>query len=785
MIVSCNKCDTSFNVDDRVIKKTGTKVRCSKCRHVFQVKPEESPAEMPASAAVAAGAGATDSLGDLDLDAIEKSLDLGLDESPTKGISAAEDSEDLDLDLNFDEDAAPQDNDVEHLATEDLDLVGLDLGDSTSLGEEGAGKVDLDFGLDLADTSDALEIEDDEAASEATAELDFNLDLDKEAVPESEEEDGVSDGTAELDFALDLGLDAEGPEADRPTAEAATSPDDLDFSLDLGSDDEPAAAAEQTAEPGGGDDFSLDPEKTSAAVLPEPGDDFDITQDLDVSAEDVLSGLEEQPAKEAVAAEAAEPDFMLDLDLEPEPPAASAEDRESPAAEPEFELDLDDEGPAGAAAKDAKAAMEETEELDLADLEDLIEVEGDGESEKVEETPGEVPRTDEAAAAEITDELDLSGLEDVLVSDDQPSEGTSASAAADAEPADVSALDDLLASATEDDTSETVSEKSAVAAQSTDEDEDIEFDLSDLDDLLEIEEEGTEGATEGEAAKDFDLELNGEREPASEIAEDEFGELEFEVEEDQSNTAERTAAAAGLSASADTGSDDGFGMGDLSELEGDFAKDDEVFAADEEFAAASAGKPGKKRIGGFFKFLILLVLLGGAGYGGYLVTDMFGIQIPYLDRLKEINIPYVSELFGTKTNDPGYLKITILEPELDGKFVQNDSLGPLFVVSGKVKNAYSEPRSFIRITGKLYDKGHKNKLEETVYAGNLLSPEELAELEKEGLDRKLGNRQGQDRTNLNVKTGATVPFMIVFANLPQDPDEYTVEVAGSMKGAKK
>ncbi len=39
MIVRCEKCKTKFSVDENLIKKTGSKVRCSVCKHVFTVFP--------------------------------------------------------------------------------------------------------------------------------------------------------------------------------------------------------------------------------------------------------------------------------------------------------------------------------------------------------------------------------------------------------------------------------------------------------------------------------------------------------------------------------------------------------------------------------------------------------------------------------------------------------------------------------------------------------------------------------------------------------------------------
>ncbi len=39
MIITCKECNSSFNVDDSLIKETGSKVRCSKCENIFVAYP--------------------------------------------------------------------------------------------------------------------------------------------------------------------------------------------------------------------------------------------------------------------------------------------------------------------------------------------------------------------------------------------------------------------------------------------------------------------------------------------------------------------------------------------------------------------------------------------------------------------------------------------------------------------------------------------------------------------------------------------------------------------------
>lgn len=42
MIIECEKCRAKFNLDESLLKKTGSKVRCSMCKHVFTAFPVEA-----------------------------------------------------------------------------------------------------------------------------------------------------------------------------------------------------------------------------------------------------------------------------------------------------------------------------------------------------------------------------------------------------------------------------------------------------------------------------------------------------------------------------------------------------------------------------------------------------------------------------------------------------------------------------------------------------------------------------------------------------------------------
>ena len=170
-----------------------------------------------------------------------------------------------------------------------------------------------------------------------------------------------------------------------------------------------------------------------------------------------------------------------------------------------------------------------------------------------------------------------------------------------------------------------------------------------------------------------------------------------------------------------------------------------------------------------------------------IVPNMLGIKIPYISDIKipylsdlDIRIPYLSDKLNPKEKDvAGNLKIIPLGGTINARFVSDSQGNQRFVIHGKIKNGYDHPRSFIKITGKIYQRGGKLAKTETVYCGNLLSDSELTGMNILAINKRLHNRFGDKKSNLKVKTGKSIPFMIVFDKLPQNLDEYTVEVDGS------
>jgi predicted Zn finger-like uncharacterized protein len=169
----------------------------------------------------------------------------------------------------------------------------------------------------------------------------------------------------------------------------------------------------------------------------------------------------------------------------------------------------------------------------------------------------------------------------------------------------------------------------------------------------------------------------------------------------------------------------------------------------------------KKGVSSPILVILLLAILGAGAYGAWI----------FLDKPK-MTIPYISDFLKPKPQDLGNLKITPFD--INSSFVDNAKNGRLFVITGQVKNSYPDTRNFIKVIGRLYTKGKKLTKTETIYSGNILSKQDLSNLELNVIKKRLTNK-----TVVNVEPGKMLPFMLVFNNLPGDLDEFTVEVKES------
>jgi predicted Zn finger-like uncharacterized protein len=701
MIVTCEGCETNFHVEDRLIKPSGSKVRCSKCRHVFTayspaaIAELEEPLilsdELPSPRTPQEGGGLTE---------IESKIDaLFAQDQPVAGADSS--------------DQEPELLEVDDLLPED----GLSAEPSTAETLSDDLQLDLDFGPDL----EKEEVGPDAAAGDDLASLDeLGIDLeslehlDDAAAPIAEASEGAAE-RAEPELDLDfkaLGLESGKEEVSEPAAtELEADPAGAATGISAGSAAPEAPAAEQTA---GESELDL----TDLEAMLE-GD----LQGLEPKAFEAVEGTELQLETEAATPDIHEEarDFE-ELDLTPiaGEPILSADSVDA-AGGLEAEIDLTPDVQSDAGVEPAPAPPVEPAE-DVLDFSDITSI--------LEATPA--PAAEDAA--ELVPEFDL------LSEEGQPA------AAPSAAPLASEAQEDLML---------------------------------DIETLLEEGEKAEAPAAQvtADANEELDMDLGVE------IAQAAAGDLEIEIEPVDDGVEPpaleaQAAAAAALASSSAAAADDIT----PAEVPGaDAAEATSVLELESATAAAAAAAmvaeaPRRSRVP---KLLVVVLGVLVLAVAAIVVPRSLDINIPFLSDLE---IPLLGKISQSQPEDTaGNLKMTPLPENLTAEFIDNPNAGRLCVVRGQVRNNYEHPRSAIRVTAKLYTKDKALAKSTTVFAGNVLSNQELASQDMGAIAARLKNKDGANNANVGVKPGRSIPFMAVFDNLPGNLDEYSVEVAGSSK----
>ncbi len=150
-----------------------------------------------------------------------------------------------------------------------------------------------------------------------------------------------------------------------------------------------------------------------------------------------------------------------------------------------------------------------------------------------------------------------------------------------------------------------------------------------------------------------------------------------------------------------------------------------------------------------------------------------------LQKLDKMGIGFVAKWFGMEVPEEG--RITIRNPQ--ASFYQNPQAGELFVVTGEAINSFRKSRASIQVRVSLYDKSGKVLMQKTAYCGNRLSKEQLTTLPLDKLESIMNNQFGDSLSNLGVKPGQPIGFVVAIANVPKEAADFGVEVVGSTVAA--
>ena len=453
-----------------------------------------------------------------------------------------------------------------------------------------------------------------------------------------------------------------------------------------------------------------------------------------------------------------EPEEFSSLDLESDP-----DDGDSMEEPSDFEMEDNDfsfEEDSDISDESSDLEIEEPGlEMEDSDLEvdddfsfkeDEFEIDEDSESQNLELEESHLDFED-------AEEEDLDEIEFETIEDDEPA----SFGIEDSEP-DLETQDEIDLKATDSQASDESFEDDSVA----DEDEfELEFDINDdsenktsdiLDDEinelpLEIE---TEPNKEGDDVLSPEESKTEENEPPIITPEDDFSEydevLEQETEPEDDSLEEETIEI-----------DD-----TVEEKKALIKKPAHVSGT----TPRSRRRKRKPLIGAPVLVLLLICLLV---VGAYIASIMTGYKIPYLSDVK---IPFIEQYLKKPAPETSEAKPVPNQKSVNGRFVTNSTAGTLFVITGRVENPSNIAYSHIEILGALITKGKEEAKTKNAFCGNIITEEMLKTGNISDINKFLGVKTGSHNSNVNIKPGASIPFMVVFSDLPEKLQNFTVKV---------
>ena len=171
-------------------------------------------------------------------------------------------------------------------------------------------------------------------------------------------------------------------------------------------------------------------------------------------------------------------------------------------------------------------------------------------------------------------------------------------------------------------------------------------------------------------------------------------------------------------------------------------------------------KPGRRRT--ILPLLLICVLCVAIVLTFFILKDF----IPPMFRLNKVDVTIQYDDSGTKN---------LSFEEIVGAFADGQSNSRLFIIRGFVRNNYLNVKHSILLTASILDDKGNVILKQYSYAGIKNKDEQsttMPKLEPES-ERNEPIKEGDRETF--VESGARIPFFIVFENLPDNVEEFTIE----------
>ena len=140
-----------------------------------------------------------------------------------------------------------------------------------------------------------------------------------------------------------------------------------------------------------------------------------------------------------------------------------------------------------------------------------------------------------------------------------------------------------------------------------------------------------------------------------------------------------------------------------------------------------------------------------------------------------------SKVFFIPVDPEGNLKLSLIN--VKKYYKENEKAGTLLIIEGEIKNGYPGLREKVRIRASVIKAGKQKVMSCDVYAGRILTSDELSTLPIEEMGRLQATQPEPLLSQARILPGKTIPFMIIIPPLSATSTPVSVEVVivGSQK----
>ncbi len=208
---------------------------------------------------------------------------------------------------------------------------------------------------------------------------------------------------------------------------------------------------------------------------------------------------------------------------------------------------------------------------------------------------------------------------------------------------------------------------------------------------------------------------------------------------------------------------------------------DESFEKPESADAVKIKKEkAKKSGGGGWKILIWSVLIIFI-----IPAILYYVFYPQIGAiLREMAPPAISEFANKYLGDPQQARPQLVLSQVaventSQRLLNNNILGAIRVMEGVAVNNADYPISRVLVKGTIIGENSVFLAEQTSYAGNVLTDEELVNLSEEEIKKILSRPEGNNNANDKIVPNGRIPFMVVFINEPPGVIKIQPEIIGA------